>query len=64
MSQLAWQKSSFSEPGGDTCVEVALDRIGILRLRESVTPGAVATLAPSALVALVDWAKGEATSGG
>ncbi|MPY53428.1 DUF397 domain-containing protein [Streptomyces acidicola] len=63
MSQLTWQKSSFSEPGGDTCVEVALDRIG-LRLRESVTPGTVATLAPSALVALVDWAKGRATSVG
>ncbi|MBA2944319.1 DUF397 domain-containing protein [Streptomyces himalayensis] len=25
MPELAWQKSTFSEPGSDTCVEVAVD---------------------------------------
>ncbi|MER6087210.1 DUF397 domain-containing protein [Streptomyces bluensis] len=63
MSQLAWQKSSFSEPGGDTCVEPALDRTGTLHFHESVTPAAVTTVAPAALAALIDWAnKGQVTA--
>lgn len=41
MAQLRWQKSSFSEGGADTCVEVALDPAGHLHLRESDTPGSV-----------------------
>ncbi|MBC9726940.1 DUF397 domain-containing protein [Streptomyces sp. TRM68367] len=49
MSQLAWQKSTFSEPGSDTCVEVALDSAGRLCLRESATPGNVIVTTSTAL---------------
>ncbi|MBH5336809.1 DUF397 domain-containing protein [Streptomyces pactum] len=53
MSQLAWRKSSFSEPGSDTCVEVAaMPSCGAL-LRESDDPGTVIATTPAALRALV-----------
>ncbi|MFD6997519.1 DUF397 domain-containing protein [Streptomyces mirabilis] len=57
MTQLAWQKSTFSEPGSDTCVEIALDETGTPRLRESASPGTVVTASPSALAALLDRVK-------
>ncbi|WP_369172168.1 DUF397 domain-containing protein [Streptomyces sp. R28] len=63
MTQLRWQKSSFSEGGADTCVEVALDSAGCLRLRESDTPSAVIAPAQSALAALIDRLKEQASSG-
>ncbi|MFI1730781.1 DUF397 domain-containing protein [Streptomyces acidicola] len=63
MTGLRWQKSTYSEGGADTCVEVAREQTGTVRLRESVTPSTVATVAPYALVALIDWAKREAPSG-
>ncbi|WP_411150265.1 DUF397 domain-containing protein [Streptomyces sp. A30] len=62
MSQLAWKKSTFSEPGSDTCVEVALDDTGTVHLRESDTPGTVLASAPSALAALLDGIKGGGTA--
>lgn len=63
MSQLVWQKSTFSEPGSDTCVEVALDRTGTPHLRESDTPGAVITASPYALAALLGRVKSGLLSG-
>lgn len=58
MAQLVWRKSTFSEPGSDTCVELARDTSGTVHLRESDAPGTVATAAPSAVVALLDGIKG------
>ncbi|MCX4905684.1 DUF397 domain-containing protein [Streptomyces sp. NBC_00878] len=54
MTGLRWQKSTYSEGGADTCVEVALDPTGTPHLRESDTPGTVIATAPSALAALLD----------
>ncbi|MER5223487.1 DUF397 domain-containing protein [Streptomyces flaveus] len=53
MAQLVWRKSTFSEPGSDTCVELALDPTGTVHLRESDAPGVVANAAPSAVAALL-----------
>jgi hypothetical protein len=63
MSELRWQKSSFSEGGAANCVEVARDDTGTVHLRESDTPGTVLASAPSALAALLDGIKGGATAG-
>ncbi|MEU9110347.1 DUF397 domain-containing protein [Streptomyces sp. NPDC048483] len=43
MPQLCWQKSSFSEPGSDQCVEVAATPSGTRHLRESDAPQTVMT---------------------
>jgi hypothetical protein len=51
--QLAWQKSSFSEPGGDTCVELATAPTGRVHLRESEEPGTVVETTATALGALL-----------
>jgi Domain of unknown function (DUF397) len=59
MTGLRWQKSSYSEGGADTCVEVALDKTGTPQLRESDTPGTVVTASPSALAALMDRVKSD-----
>ncbi|MEV0266640.1 DUF397 domain-containing protein [Streptomyces sp. NPDC050617] len=53
MSQLNWQKSSFSEPGSDTCVEVATGPTGIAHLRESDDPGRALATTPAAFRALL-----------
>lgn len=53
MSQLTWQKSSFSEAGADTCVEIAVGLAGRTHLRESDDPGTVLTTSPTALRTLV-----------
>ncbi|WP_431042416.1 DUF397 domain-containing protein [Streptomyces sp. P1-3] len=53
MPQLRWQKSSFSEGGADTCVEVAADAMGTRHLRESDDPGTVIRTKPAALRALM-----------
>lgn len=57
MTGLRWQKSTFSEGGADTCVELARDDTGTVHLRESDTPGIALTSAPSALAALLDGIK-------
>lgn len=50
MSQLRWQKSSFSEGGSENCVEVAARPSGTSRLvRESDAPGVVVTTSRRAL---------------
>jgi hypothetical protein len=56
MSQLRWQKSSFSEAGASNCVEVAADLTGTpttRHLRESDAPATVVTTPPAALRALI-----------
>ncbi|MGP4050797.1 DUF397 domain-containing protein [Streptomyces sp. 2A115] len=64
MTGLRWQKSTYSEGGADTCVEVAIDPAGTPHLRESDTPDAVLTVAPSALAALLGRVKSGKASGG
>jgi hypothetical protein len=50
MSELRWQKSSFSEGGTENCVELAADLSGVRRhLRESDEPGVVVTTSRRAL---------------
>jgi hypothetical protein len=54
MSDLRWQKSSFSEAAGDNCVYVAASPTPeTLHLRESDTPGTILTTTPTALAALM-----------
>ncbi|MEU9110346.1 DUF397 domain-containing protein [Streptomyces sp. NPDC048483] len=53
MSQLKWQKSSFSEGHADTCVEVAAALSGTRHLRESDAPAAVMATGVAALRDLV-----------
>ncbi|MFI2029503.1 DUF397 domain-containing protein [Streptomyces buecherae] len=57
MSSLAWQKSSFSEPGSDNCVELAADPAGAPHLRESADPATVITTTRPALRALLSSVK-------
>ena len=57
MTQLVWQKSSFSGGGEGECVEVAAAGSGQLRFRESDRPAQVATATPAALAALIDVIK-------
>ena len=57
MSQLRWQKSSFSEGGADTCVEVAASS-DVRHLRESDAPATVMTAGVAALRDLVRSVKG------
>ncbi|GAA1913034.1 hypothetical protein GCM10009716_23390 [Streptomyces sodiiphilus] len=51
--QLCWLKSSYSESGGNNCVEVADTGAGALALRESERPGQVLTAGPAAFRALL-----------
>lgn len=53
VSGLRWVKSSFSDAGGNNCVEVAAADDHGIALRESDNPGTVLTTSQSALRALV-----------
>ncbi|MFD4996411.1 MULTISPECIES: DUF397 domain-containing protein [Streptomyces] len=53
MNQLRWRKSSFSEPGSDTCVEIAGSSTSGPHLRESTDPATVITTTRPALRALL-----------
>lgn len=54
MSQLRWQKSSFSEAGASNCVEVAAGLTGTRRhLSESDDPATVVTASGAALRRLI-----------
>ncbi|MEV6757452.1 DUF397 domain-containing protein [Streptomyces sp. NPDC051214] len=55
MTELVWQKSTFSEGGGDNCVYVAATRepTATIHLRESDTPEAILSTTPEALAALI-----------
>lgn len=53
MTDLNWQKSTFSEAGGTNCVYVATTPDGAIRLRESDAPETTLTTTPEALAALI-----------
>ncbi|WP_405716743.1 MULTISPECIES: DUF397 domain-containing protein [unclassified Streptomyces] len=53
MSGLHWLKSSFSDAGGNNCVEVAAAEGTDIAIRESETPEHILTTNRSALRALV-----------
>ncbi|MFH0242281.1 DUF397 domain-containing protein [Streptomyces sp. HK10] len=57
MSELVWTKSSFSEAGGNNCVEVAADDNDGIAVRESTDPGRVLTTDRAAFRALLRGAK-------
>ncbi|UUU31105.1 DUF397 domain-containing protein [Streptomyces sp. CA-210063] len=60
MVQLRWQKSSYSEGGADTCVEIAAAlNASRAYLRESATPETVIAATSAALHALIGGIKGE-----
>ncbi|MBH5335686.1 DUF397 domain-containing protein [Streptomyces pactum] len=56
MDELTWRKSSYSEAGGNDCVELAASGTGI-HLRESDDPGSILTTTPGTLRTLVRNAK-------
>jgi len=56
MTDLNWQKSSFSDGAGPNCVEVATAPDGI-RMRESDEPDAVIHTSPATLRAFIRAAK-------
>lgn len=53
MTDLDWQKSSFSGGPESNCLNLATAPDGTLRLRESDTPGTVISTAPTSLTALL-----------
>ncbi|MEV5774531.1 DUF397 domain-containing protein [Streptomyces antimycoticus] len=42
MSTPNWHKSSFSDAGGNNCIEIAIDSVGIA-VRESFEPDTIVT---------------------
>ncbi|MFC5033492.1 DUF397 domain-containing protein [Streptomyces sp. So13.3] len=58
MSQLQWQKSSFSDSGGENCVELAAAVNGTVLLRESEAPGVVLSTTPARFAAFLETLKG------
>ena len=52
MLNLNWQKSSFSEPNGTECIELAASTDAV-HIRESDDPDRVVTAPPSVLAALI-----------
>lgn len=59
--QLHWHKSSFSEEGGNNCVEVSATANGVV-LRESDTPAEIVTTGRGALLSLIRGVKVGAVS--
>ncbi|WP_406171863.1 DUF397 domain-containing protein [Streptomyces sp. NBC_00996] len=53
MSELNWQKSTYSGGPQGECVNVATAPDGTIRLRESDTPRTVIATAPEGLAALL-----------
>ncbi|MFD8287170.1 DUF397 domain-containing protein [Streptomyces lavendulae] len=53
MSELVWFKSSYSDAGGNNCVEVAVCEGDGVAIRDSVFPSRVITTNRAALAALV-----------
>ncbi|MET7349159.1 DUF397 domain-containing protein [Streptomyces mirabilis] len=54
MSELEWQKSSFSGGPEGNCVNVATAPDGTIRLRESDEPRTVLATTPEGLAALLE----------
>ena len=61
MSQLTWQKSSFSTGGEGECIELAAATPHHIHLRESDHPDHVATTTPHALAELLRAIKSDRT---
>jgi hypothetical protein len=59
MSELTWQKSSFSGSGQNDCLEIASTSTGGLHFRESEDPGTVLSPDHRALRALLSHIKTE-----
>jgi hypothetical protein len=59
MSELVWQKSSFSEGGADTCVELAVGPLGEVWLREGTDPHIALATTPARLRAFLGAIRGE-----
>jgi hypothetical protein len=57
MSELHWQKSSFSGAPDQNCLYVATAPDKTIRLRESDTPGVTLATAPEGLAALLRHVK-------
>ena len=57
MTELAWQKSTFSGGPEGECVYVAPAPDGTIRLRESDTPDVILATAPEGLAALLQHLK-------
>ncbi|BCL29594.1 DUF397 domain-containing protein [Streptomyces aurantiacus] len=57
MSELSWQKSSFSGGPEGNCLYIATAPDGTLRLRESDTPDLILTTSPQSLVGLLRHAR-------
>lgn len=57
MSELNWQKSTFSGCPQGECVNVAVAPDGTIRLRESDDPGTVLATTPDQLAALLQHIK-------
>ncbi|MFG2651523.1 DUF397 domain-containing protein [Streptomyces sp. NPDC048436] len=54
MTELSWQKSTFSEGAGANCVYLAAaPTTGVIHLQESDTPETTLTTTPAALAALI-----------
>ncbi|MEU8886657.1 DUF397 domain-containing protein [Streptomyces sp. NPDC048442] len=53
MSELLWQKSTFSDGAGDNCINLAIAPDRTLRLRESDAPEVHFATTPRALSALL-----------
>jgi hypothetical protein len=58
----AWQRSSFSDAGGNNCVELAPLPSNHILIRESESPAAVITTSRAALRALVLDLRGGTTN--
>ncbi|MEU5343608.1 MULTISPECIES: DUF397 domain-containing protein [unclassified Streptomyces] len=57
MSELTWQKSSFSGGPEGNCLNIATAPDGTLRLRESDTPDIILATAPQGLAGLLHHAR-------
>ncbi len=58
MSEMQWQKSSYSaDAEGNACVELAAQPADVVLLRESDAPGVIVTTTPARLRALLQHVK-------
>ncbi|MFE6162406.1 DUF397 domain-containing protein [Streptomyces sp. NPDC056486] len=53
MTEITWQKSTFSEAGGDNCLYVSATSDDTVRLRESDAPETTLTTTTAALAVLI-----------
>lgn len=49
LSRAAWQKSSYSSGNGGQCVEIALNLLGIVAVRDSKNPGGTTLIFSAAI---------------